>query len=352
MNLTVADLKSLAAGRIGELCAELAPGGSVKGTYWVTRSPLRADKHAGSFCIWVKGPATGAWKDFGAGQQGDLIDLIAEVKYGARDRDARGSAIQWLRAWLGVADAAPAAISEARARARRDARERDAREAAEQAARQRKAFDLWLSGKPLGGTLGEAYLKARGIFPREIPHLSTTFKFLPSLDYWKAGEKWRGPAILGRYRDAAGATWAVHGTWLNADGSGKADLSPAKLSLGSYKGRFLAVTQGESGKEVWDADCPPGPVAITEGPEDAWSIAQAMPDLRVWAAGSLSNIGNMPRPPGVNSFLVVRQNDWDTPSAVDAFDRAIEALSLWGVPVAEISCGFGKDPNEQLRGVA
>jgi hypothetical protein len=352
VNLTVADLKAMAAPRIIELCAELAPGGKVSGSYWLTRSPLRADKHAGSFYVWIKGPATGAWKDAAAGLQGDLVDLIASSKYGTIDRQTRGDAIQWLKRFLGIADVAPAELSQARVKARLEAKARDEREAREKAIRDRRAFDLWLSGKPLSGTLGESYLAARGIFPRLIPNLSTTFRFLGAVDYWKAGPSFRGPAIIGGYRCDLGIIRAVHGTWLNADGTGKADLSPAKLSLGAYKGRFLPISKGASGKEVWDAGCPPGPVVITEGPEDGWSVAQASPDLRVWAAGSLSNIGNMPRPAGVSAFLVVRQNDWDTPAAVAAFDRAIEQLARHGAPVSVISCGFGKDPNDQLRGVA
>jgi hypothetical protein len=137
---------------------------------------------------------------------------------------------------------------------------------------------------------------------------------------------------------------------LREDGRGKADLSPAKLSLGFYKGCFLPVARGACGKEIWQEGCSPGPCAICEGPEDAWSVAQPAPELRVWAAGSLSNIGNMPRHPMVTAYLVVQQNDWDTPAAVSAFGRAIEALRAH-TPVEVISCGFGKDPNDQLRGM-
>lgn len=351
MTVTVADLKAMAADRILALAEELAPGGRRNGGYWMAKSPLRADRHAGSFAIWITGNAIGAWKDFSSGDKGDIVDLIAQVKFGGADRTQRADAIRWLRHYLGLANQSPRELSQARAKARREQTEREAREARERGLKITRAMNLWLSGKPLGGTLGEDYLASRGIFPREIPNLSNTFRFLPALDYWRGDVKWRGPAIVGRYRAATGAGVAIHGTWLREDGRGKAPLSPPKLSFAPYKGAFLPVTRGASGKEIWDEDCPAGPVVICEGPEDAWSMAQANPELRVWAAGSLSNFGNLPMHPKISAFLVVRQNDWDTPAAVKAFDQAIEALRRGPAPVEEIACGHGKDPNDQLRGV-
>ncbi|MFZ1962028.1 MAG: toprim domain-containing protein, partial [Roseiarcus sp.] len=248
----------------------------------------------------------------------------------------------------------PAAeISRARSAARQARAEREKRDAEMRERKRARAFELWMSGAPLAGTLGEVYLNARGIDPASIPSKSSTFRFLPALDYWKGGAAaHRGPAIVGAYRDALRQRLALHATWLTADGLGKADLDPPKLSLGEYKGLFLPITRGAAAKEPWDADCPPGPCQVTEGPEDGWSVAQARPDLRTWAAGSLSNIGNLPCPACVSAFLVVRQNDWATPAAVAAFDTAIAALRRHGVPVAEIGVGVGKDPNDQLRGKA
>ncbi len=351
MGLTGADIKAMVSpGMVEDLARELAPGGRRSGNYWITKSPLRMDRSAGSFAVWVRGPAAGGWKDYAADDKGDLIDLIAEVKYGGRSREARGKAIQFLKAKLGLANVSPKEVAEMRRRAALAAAERDEAEQRAREAKRRRAQGLWLDGKPLGGTVGETYLRSRGIEAAGIPNRSMTFRFLPSLAYWKGGEAWRGPAIVGRYRSVTGEAPAIHGTWLREDGGGKAPLSPAKLSLGEYKGCFLPITRGIAGREVWEADCPGGPLAVTEGPEDGWSIALAMPDLRVWAAGSLSNIGNLPHAKAISSYLVVRQNDWDTPAAVDAFERQIEKLKRHGVPVEEIGVALGKDPNDQLRG--
>jgi hypothetical protein len=350
VNVTVAELKDLARPMALEFAQELAPGGKLEGKYYLTRSPLRADRHTGSFAVWVKGAAAGAWKDFASDDKGDLIDLIAETKYGGRSRESRGKAIAWLRERLNLGGAAPAEIAKAKVFARAAQAEREKNEAAARERKRARCFDLWMSGAPLGGTLGEAYYRARGVEAAAIPNKSATFRFLPALDYWKGGAAaHRGPAIVGRYRDAAGRFPAVHATWLTADGRDKAPLDPPKLSLGEYKGCFLPIARGDGGKEPWEADCPAGLVQVTEGHEDGWSVAMARPDLRTWAAGSLSNIGNLPCPPCVSGFLVVRQNDWHTPAAVAAFERALESLARHGVGVTEIGVAMGKDPNDQLR---
>ena len=352
MTLSVAEIKEMARPQACDLAQELAPGGHVSGAYYLARSPLRSDRKAGSFCVWIKGPAAGAWKDFASDEKGDLVDLIAEVKFGGRARAERGQAIQWLRARLGLGGASPAELTVRRREARAAQLRREAEEAEKRKVKRKRCFDLFRAGRPLGGTLGEVYLRARGVDAAGIANKSATFRFLPRLDYWKGGAAAHaGPAILGRYRDAFGNAPAVHATWLAADGREKADLDPAKLSYGEYKGCFLPISRGLSGKECWEADVAPGLVQVTEGPEDGWSIALARPDLRTWAAGSLSNIGNLPCPKCVAGFLVVRQNDWETPAAVQAFERALEALSKHGVPVSVIETPPGpKDPNDVLRG--
>ena len=349
MTVTVGELKAMAASSALDFARELAPGGHVTGKNYFTRSPWRADRRAGSFAVEIAGPKAGLWKDFSADEGGDLIDLIARAKYGGVSRAQRGDAIQWLKQRLGIAHHSPKELSAARAQASAEKLRREALDLEAREAKARRAFEIWLSGKPLGGTLGEVYLRARGVEARSITNLSNTFRFVERLDYWRGGERHVGPAIVGRYRRIDGTpAGSIHGTWLSRDGLRKADLRRAKLSLGEYKGCFMPICRGETGAEVWDGAAP-GPVIVTEGPEDAWTEAYAAPDLRVWAAGSLSNIGNLPWSPSISAFLVVRQNDWATLAAVKAFERAIEALRRHPCPVEIIGVGLGKDPNDQLR---
>jgi putative DNA primase/helicase len=135
---------------------------------------------------------------------------------------------------------------------------------------------LWSQRKPIAGSIAERYLRqARGY----IGPLPATLAFLaprkpehhPAMIAAFAVPDEPEPGVLGEARDLN----AVHLTLLKPDGSGKADVTPTKLFIGSPRGRpiVLAPTNDLLG------------LAITEGIEDALSIHQAT-GLGAWAAGS------------------------------------------------------------------
>lgn len=75
----VLDFKAVsarAASMAGSIVPVLLPGGKRVGVEYVVRSPLRDDKHAGSFGVNL---ATGQWHDFATGEGGDLIRLYAAI---------------------------------------------------------------------------------------------------------------------------------------------------------------------------------------------------------------------------------------------------------------------------------
>ena len=93
---------------------------------------------------------------------------------------------------------------------------------------------------------------------------------------------------------------------------------------------------------------------MTEGIEDALTLAIARPDCRVWAAGSLSLMGLLDWPGCASAVVLAADNDWDKPEAVAAFER-VEAhwrAQANGRPVAVIRAALGKDFNDMARGVA
>jgi hypothetical protein len=95
-----------------------------------------------------------------------------------------------------------------------------------------KARSIWRTGKPAYGSLVEAYLRTRGI-TCVIP---ATIRFLPA---WKD----LPPAMLmpfgipdvdgGDLDIVASKISAVHLTYLQDDGSGKADVDPNKKVIAS-----------------------------------------------------------------------------------------------------------------------
>jgi hypothetical protein len=144
----------------------------------------------------------------------------------------------------------------------------------------RKAAWLWSQRRPIAGTIGERYLRTRGI----VCALPASLGFLPP---WKPGQH---PAMIAAFGLAGEPepgvlaaprnVGAIHLTLLRTDGRGKASVPNAKLMIGSPGAPPIVVA-------------PPNDLlglAVTEGIEDALSVHSAT-GLGVWTAGSA---GRMP----------------------------------------------------------
>ena len=356
--------------RVHELVPLLVPGGRREGNVWSAPNPTRAGDTRGSFKVWLSGNSPGCFKEYDAGEneQGDIIDLIAFAHFG--DKSKRGDAIRWAKDYLGLDEL----TSAQRDRLKREAeyrREKAAqREAEQDQNRRRRAFDMFIGAqKSLRGTLAETYLLTRGIELDALPHAEHgELRFKHELEWWK-GARWEQigrrrekirpgparPAIIAALRNWKGEITGVHCTFLAADGSAKADLDPPKLVFGSVKECVVRLSRGPSGlsPEEWlkQKPRPPAdPLVICEGIETGLSIAMAVPEARVWAAYSLSNIGNVyVDHPCVSSVVVAGEND-TKPAAVTAFNRAIERLEEHGKPVADMRSHVGSDFNDLMKG--
>ncbi len=110
------------------------------------------------------------------------------------------------------------------------------------------AENLWCASLPADGTIVETYLRSRGLtclIPEAI-------RFIPEHKHKETGKKF--PLMLARV-DKIGEEGpvAVHRTFLKKDGSGKADVTPNKKSLGqlsqggvflSNPGMYIAISEG------------------------------------------------------------------------------------------------------------
>jgi len=117
--------------------------------------------------------------------------------------------------------------------------------------REKQARELWACARSTVGTIGEAYIRARGItcaLPYSIRYIGNC---------WHPTAK-RHPALVSYIRGADG--FAVHRTYINTDGSGKADVTPAKAMLGPALGGAVRVSDG------------PGRLVVAEGIETALSL--------------------------------------------------------------------------------
>jgi hypothetical protein len=142
-------------------------------------------------------------------------------------------------------------------------------------------------------------------------------------------------------------------TFLSADGRSKAPVEKAKLMWPEVAGFVVRVTNGPSGMTAEDAAAAgiSGLVSITEGIEDSFSIAIATPELRCWAAGSLSGLLYVPDHPSVSGWIIFKDNDWGKPQAAALFNRAVARFRSFGKPVEVVAmpADWGKDVNDALN---
>jgi putative DNA primase/helicase len=152
------------------------------------------------------------------------------------------------------------------------------------------ARKVWDPTVAIEGTIAEAYLRLRAI----TLSLPETLRFHSRL-YHKDTGTWH-PGLVAAVCNASGEQVAVHRTWLRADGTGKADVVPDKMSLGPVKGH--SVHLGEGGNTL----------IIAEGIETALSIMQLY-GAPAWATLSASNLPNVIIPDTYAEIIIAADHD-------------------------------------------
>jgi len=366
--------KQLAVDHVDAFAAELWRGEQrhKRKHRWNLADPFRPDAKAHN-CSLDLGRRRGAFQDFESGLKGDALDFVAHGLTGRIDSDSRKAAVMHIEQRFGLSEPDPA-------EARRIEAEAKARRAAAEAAHERKlaenrtkANGRFHAALPIDGSLAETYLAARGISLAAVPNRAPSLRFLPDAEWWM-GAVWQEdakgrarkvkdgphyPAMISAMVDRQGRIAANHFTFLKADGSGKAGTigddgkGKDKLMYPDTYGLVIRVTNGASalGAEKAAQAGQKGLVALTEGIEDALSVASLHPDLRCWAAGSLSGLMNLPDHDCAAGFLIFMDNDWGKPGAQKQFCAAVSRLKSFGKPVEVVSMPeeLGKDVNDAIR---
>jgi hypothetical protein len=338
--------------RIEALAQELLPGGHREGDEWV--DARRAHGGLGdSMKVKIRGPGAGTWGHFGAAKGGDALDLVAYINFGG-DKKA---AWRWSLNWLGLDTSKPAPQATRPAPPPKPTQDIDD-------GRRDAGFRLWLEAREaIAGTPVERYLAGRGIALAALARPPSALRFHHRMPYWdppaRDGER---PILRGHYpamvalvagepSARAGHFVALHKTYLAVHSDGrvtKADVPKPKMVYGRMKGGSIRLTRGTSNKGFNAA--PPGDVvAITEGIEDALTVAIAAPELRVVAAVSLANMRNVWLPDNVAEVILVADNDGANEIAAKALDIAARTHFAAGrrVRIARPPAGV-KDVNELL----
>jgi DNA primase len=124
--------------------------------------------------------------------------------------------------------------------------------------------------------------------------------------------------------------------------------------LGLAQGAVIAIWRGQSGLPVRQANEAgiADSLVLTEGIEDALSVALSAPDCRVWAVGSLGNLAAIALPACAYEVIVFADNDWAKPEAEKQLAKAMQALGYQNRRVRLARSPEGKDANDLLRGQA
>lgn len=298
-----------------------------EGNDWVTLNPLRADRTANSFRVSLAGPYRGMVKDFAgpfghAGKETmSALSFHAELMHGGD----MGAAVRWAKDWLGLSGHDPARLQRTN-QALEAWRNRDDVNPEEVEKRRRKAKAIYLEGKPLW-TLpadqpspGWLYLRDRGIDLARLPWMQSNLRFHPAL--YNSELKRELPGIVMAINGLDGTFFGVHRIWIDQDRQGRwvkyPGLLKAKKAFGPYTGGTIRIWNGRrvltrTGEVVYGLDFgkAEGPLRLhlTEGPEDALAVAIALPDERVMAAVSVSNMGAIAFPEKVNEVVLWKQAD-------------------------------------------
>jgi hypothetical protein len=143
--------------------------------------------------------------------------------------------------------------------------------------------------------------------------------------------------MIAEMRNAATDEFAgVHRTFLRPDGSGKGDVEPQRMALGSMAGAVIKISA--------DEDVTTG-VSVAEGVEDAIGVFKAgwRP---IWCCMSAGNLGCFPVLPGIEALTVFA--DADQPG-MDAAHRAADRWCNAGREARVVSPKHAKDFGEALR---
>ena len=197
-----------------------------------------------------------------------------------------------------------------------------------QAQNHAQAHLLWNKTRPIVSTVAEVYLRSRGI----TCQLPETLRYAPSC-WHTSGQNLPAMVALVEGNDSV----AVHRTFLISDGSGKAQVEPVKMMLGSCAGGAVRLSKTD------------GPLVVCEGIETGLSLLSGL--LRgpatVWAALSTSGMKSLKLPPQPGQMTVAA--DGDAPGRVSAHALASRADTM-GWRVSLLAAPEGRDWNDVLKG--
>lgn len=257
------------------VCAHYLSNGRRHGRYWlvgdVYNTPGRS-LYVRLHSAYGSGRA-GKWNDAATGEHGDLVDLIRLNQNIGSATELRNEALRFLSEPIVRSQPAPAPRNSPLAASR-----------------------LFHAAQPIIGSLGETYLRNRGIsasLDLKALRFHRGCYYKPDRDAPLEVH----PAIIAAITDLAGSITGALRIYLDPYEAIKADIENPRLAMGHVLGH--AVRFGAT------ADV----MAAGEGVETMLALRSLMPAMPMVAATSASHLGALILPPQLKRLYVVTDND-------------------------------------------
>lgn len=278
MTLSLHDLSVRLSAHAESVCAHYLSNGRRHGRYWLVGDVFNTPGR--SMYVRLAGPSSGAgaagkWTDAATGEHGDLVDLIRMNRGYLSFRALREEILCFLAEPVHLARPAQvAALRNSAAAARR----------------------LFMASRPLTGTLGEAYLRARGI---TVSMGFPSLRFHPGCYYRDndRAELQRLPAIIAAVTDLRGEVKGVSRTYLDPHAPRKALVRNPRMAMGNLLG------QGVRFGEAHDV------LVAGEGVETLLTLKALLPQLPMVAALSANHLAALLLPRGLRRLYIAHDND-------------------------------------------
>ena len=179
------------------------------------------------------------------------------------------------------------------------------------------ARKLWDRCKPLPDTDAAIYLHSRGI--SDIAHES--LRFHPEVLYREDSFVTRAPAMVAAIKAPDGSINAVHRTWLDPSGTGKAQLPEPRKMLGPPKGHGILFHPERADRND---------IVVGEGIETVLSVITSLPGCAGIATLSSSVMAGIAIPDSLGRTLIAVDRD---KSGYPAAMKLEERLREEGRPV-------------------
>ena len=161
----------------------------------------------------------------------------------------------------------------------------------DEAKRRDLARRIWGDAAPIAGTLGETYLRARGISMALPPTLRFARLF-------HSADRREKPAVICAIQNSANKVTAIQRIFLRPDGLAKTDARPQKPVLGPMEDGAVRM-----GKAFDERGRPRQFLGLAEGPETALSAQQYF-SLPVWCSCGVGRMTRVAIPAGIRGVYI------------------------------------------------